>query len=111
MPRPVGFICLGLVTPARPTLDLLAREQFQVGARTAALDQVVLLVGFAGVFLLAADEDVDLRAAGLPGAQTAADTEQQKLGDVAEVEAHAPAVGAAVLADLEPDEVGLVGET
>ena len=49
-----------------------------------------------------------------PGAQgagvAAAGAEQDDLGDVAEVEADAAAVGAAVLADLVPDEVRLVLE-
>src|SRR5262249_49933636 len=55
-------------------------------------------------------EEVYLPAARRQGAQAAPDAEEQELGDVAEVKAHAPARRPPVFARLEPDEVGLVRE-
>ena len=109
--RPRRFIPLvGLIPPDRPSLPLPAREQLQPRPWAARLDQGVLLVRLAGVFALAGLEHVHLAAAGGQGAGVlAADAEQQDLGDVAEVEADAAAVGAAVLAHLVPDQVRLVG--
>ena len=60
---------------------------------------------------LAALDHVDLAASGRLGAHVlAAGAEQQDLGHVAEIEADAAPVRAAVLADLVPDDVGLVVE-
>jgi hypothetical protein len=60
---------------------------------------------------LARGQQIDLSPSRREGAGVlAADAEQDQFGDVAEVEADAAAVRAAVLADLVPDDVGLVGE-
>src|SRR5262249_11933800 len=107
---PGVLVRLGLVAPGYPTRDFFACEQFDEGAGATALDQGILLVGFARVFLLAADEDVDLPPPRGLGAQPTPDSEQEQLGDIAEVEADAAAVGAAVLADLQPYEVCFVSE-
>jgi hypothetical protein len=61
---------------------------------------------------LAALDDIHLAAAGRQRAGVLApDAEQDQFGGVAEVEADAAPVRAAVLADLVPDDVALVGET
>ena len=69
----------------------------------------ILLVGLAAVFALARRREVHLPASRRERAGIlAAHAEQHDLGDVAEVEADAAPVGAAVLAHLVPDEVGFV---
>src|SRR5439155_23636876 len=94
----IVLVGVGLVSPGYPAVHFLASEQFQVRAGAALLDQRVLLVGLARMFLFAADEDIDLAAPRRSGPQPAFDAEQQQFGDVAEVEADAASVGAAVLA-------------
>ena len=72
---------------------------------------VVLLVGLARVLALARGQEVHLPPSRRQRARVpAAHAEQHELGDVAEVEADAAPVRAAVLAHLVPDDVGLVGE-
>jgi hypothetical protein len=88
-----------------------ASEELQVWPRRTALDDLVELVGLARVLALALGDQVHLAAARRERAVVlAAHAEQHELGDLAEVEADAPAVRAAVAARLEPDEVGLVVE-
>ena len=100
-----------LIAPSDPPSAIATREQLQIRPRAARLDQRVLLVRLSGVLALAGGEEVHLGAAGGEGAGVlSADAEQDHLRDVAEVEADAAAVGAAVLPDLVPDEVGLVAE-
>ena len=63
------------------------------------------------MFALAGLHHVHLRSSGRKRARIlAARSEQQKLGDIAKVEAHASPVRTAILADLVPDDVGFVGE-
>ena len=76
---------------------LAAAEQLDARAPAAILDDLVLLVGLAAVLALAGLDHVDLAAAGIERAGVlAAHAEQQQLGDVAEVEADAAPVRAAV---------------
>ncbi len=63
------------------------------------------------MFAFAGGEEIDLAAAWGEGAGVlAAGAEQDDFGDVAEIEADASSVRAAILADFVPDEVGFVGE-
>lgn len=70
-----------------------------------------MFVGFAGVFAFAGFEHVDLAASGWECAQGSAHAKEDEFCDVAEVEADAAAVGAAVFASFGPDEVGDVAES
>src|SRR5262249_5284225 len=100
-----------LVAPACPTGAGAAREQLEIGPGAACLDDGVLFVGLARMLALAGGEKIHLPTAGRKRARIPAlDAEQDQFGHVAEVEADAAPVGAAVLAHLVPDEVGLVGE-
>lgn len=108
---PGGGVVFGLVAPGGPAGAGAASEEFQAGAGAAAFDEGVLLVRLAAVFALLGAEVVNLGAAGGEGAGVAsADAEQEHFGDVAEVEADAAAVAAAVFPQLVPDDVGFVGE-
>ena len=60
---------------------------------------------------LAGDHDVHLRPARLQRAQSPLRTKQQQFGDISEVESHASSVRSAILANLVPNDVGLVIET
>jgi hypothetical protein len=71
---------------------LASGEKFEIWAGGTVFDELVLLVGFAGVFAFSGAEDVDLASAGLEGAHGAADAEEQDFGGVAEVEADAAAM-------------------
>src|SRR5262245_17417643 len=100
-----------LVAPACPTGAGAAREQLEIGPGAACLDDGVLFVGLARMLALAGGEKIHLPTARRKRARIPAlDAEQDQFGHVAEVEADAAPVGAAVLAHLVPDEVGLVGE-
>jgi len=58
---PVGFVrVVSLVAPDVPVGALATRKKFKVRAGGAGFDEVVLLIGFAGVFTFAGAEDVDL---------------------------------------------------
>src|SRR5581483_7918564 len=100
----------GLVAPGRPPGARVPREKLDEGTGGARLDHVVELVRLARVFALPRRQQVDLPPTRSQGAQAAAHTEQHRLGDVAEVEADPATVRSPVLADLVPDEHGLVGE-
>jgi len=100
----------GLVAPCRPAGPGVAGEHLQVRTGRATLDQVVLLVGLAGVLTLAGLDHVDRRPGRLQGPHGTLDTEQDRLSDVAEVEADPAAVRSAVLAALGPDDIGDVPE-
>src|SRR5215813_10196398 len=101
----------GLIAPSRPPLAGAARKQFHKRARTARLDNRILLVGLARVLALARRQQVHLAAAGRERSSIlAAHAEQDQLGHVAEIKADAAPIRAAVLPDLVPDDVGLVGE-
>src|SRR5262249_53919698 len=112
----VGLPCravavVRLVAPRRPVLARAAREQFQVRAGAARLDERILLVGLARVLTLARRQEIDLPAARRQRAGVLAlHAEQHELGDVAEIEADTAPVGAAIFSHLVPDDVGLVGE-
>src|SRR5262245_12164356 len=100
-----------LVAPAGPAGAGAAREQLEIGPGAACLDDGVLFVGLARMLALAGGEKIHLPTARRKRARIPAlDAEQDQFGHVAEVEADAAPVGAAVLAHLVPDEVGLVGE-
>ena len=100
---------MGLVAPDGPALAHAPPEQLQIRPPAARLDDVVLLVGLAGVFALAGGHQVDLPPPRRQRARVlAARAEQHDLGHVAEIEPHAAPVRPAVLADLVPDDVGLV---
>src|SRR5262249_36593783 len=106
-------VIAGLIAPCRPAPARSAGEHFQVWPARAGFDDVVLLVGLAAVLALAGGDEVDLtpaRRKGPRGRPSAAHPEQDQLGDIAEVEADAAPVAAAVLADFVPDEIGLVAE-
>src|SRR5262245_23906146 len=106
---PIGLVCL--VAPAGPAGAGAARKQLEIRAWAARLDDGVLLVGLARVFAFARGEQIDLSPAGRERARVPAlDAEQDQLGHVAEIEADAAPVRAAVLAYLVPHEIGLVGE-
>src|SRR4030088_3747141 len=101
----------GLIAPGRPALARAACEQLEIGPRTARLDDPVLLVRLARMLALARRQQVHLPPPRRQRARVlAAYAEQDELGDVAEIEADAAPVRAAVLAHLVPDDVGLVGE-
>lgn len=62
------------------------------------------------MFALFAFEVIDLPATGIEGpGMLPAQAKQDKLRDIAEVEADTAAIGTAIVADLVPDEIGLVG--
>ena len=89
-----GFeVSVDFVAPAGPAGDAFAGEELEAGAGAALLDDAVDLGRLAGMFLLAGLEEIYLTAAGRERAQAAFDAEEQQLGDVAEIEADAAAVG------------------
>ncbi len=95
---PHDLIILRLISETHPVCPGPAREQLKIGARAASLDNRVKLVGFAAVFPLAGLHHVHLTPSWCKGSCVLAlDAKKHKLGDVAEVEAHAAFVGAAVL--------------
>src|SRR5690242_20519200 len=86
--RLVGIV--RLVAPAEPALSISAREQLKIRPRAARLDDGVLLVRLARVFSLTAGQLVHLRTAGSEcSGILAPDSEEDQLGDVAEVKSHA----------------------
>src|SRR5438105_1007937 len=97
-----GRVFSHLVAPLRPARARLPREQLQVRTRTTALDEVVELIRLARVFALERTYQVDLPPARGERAQAAAYAEQQQLGHVAEVKAHASPIRPPVLAGFEP---------
>src|SRR5690349_6102575 len=112
----VGFpggtiVIVGLIAPRRPSFTRAARKQLEIRAGAAGLDDFVLLVGLARVLALARRQEIYLSATRRQGARVlAAHAEQDELGYVAEIEADAAPIGAAILAHLVPNDVGLVGE-
>src|SRR5579875_625672 len=107
---PLRLVGLCLISPRCPARSLPTGEQFKIRSWTACLDNLVGFFGLPRMFLLAADDDVDLSSARLQSPQLAARAKKKQLCDVAEVKAHAAPVRPAVFARLVPDEVGLVGE-
>src|SRR4051794_19271735 len=103
---------ISLVAPCGPSLARAAPEQFDKRPPRARLDNVVLLIRLARMLALARRQQIHLPPSRRqrPGI-LAADPEQDQFGDVAEVEADAAAVGAAVFPYLVPDDVGLVGKS
>lgn len=106
---PVRYIRVGLVPPRDPSRARAAREHFQKGAWAARLHDVVELIGLARMFTLLRLEDIHLPAAWRQGSGVLATrAEQDQFRGVAKLKAHAPPVGASILADFVPDEVGFV---
>lgn len=101
-----------MVAPSSPPRATAAGKHFKIWPWAAPLDQFVLFVGLAAVLALPRLDHVDLAAARRLGAGVPpAGAEQDQLGDVAEVEADAAPIRAAILADFVPDEVGFVLES
>jgi len=116
------MICIGVpswpvvvgrfIAPVCPSVASAARKEFQERSAAASLDEIVLLVWLTRVLPLSCGKEIDLPSSGrkrpcVPSAHA----EQQDLGHVTEVESNASAVGAAVLSDLVPDDVGFVVES
>ena len=99
-------VLVGLVAPIGPARPCAAREEFEVGAFGAGLDQLILFIGFARVFAFAGLHHVDLAAARSQCSRGfTAHAEKQNLGDIAEIEADTAPVGAAVFPDLVPHDI------
>src|ERR1043166_4423085 len=99
-----------LIAPLIPTLAPETGENLQIGARRARFDYVVDFIRFARVLPLSSRQKVNLRAAWRESAHASTNPEQHQLGDITKIEAHSATVGAAVLANLVPDQVALVGK-
>src|SRR5208337_1449764 len=109
--RPSWGIVLELLPPAFPSRAWAARKQLRIGSGGASLDNGIKLIRLSRVFPLFALEVIDLPATGIEGpGMLAAHPKQDKLRDIAEVEADTPVIGTAIVADFVPDEIGLVGE-
>lgn len=101
-----------LIAPRSPAAPRSACEQFEVRTGRAGFNQLVLLVGLAGMFALLLGDEIHLPPPRRQRARVlAANAEQDDFRDIAKIEADAPTVGAAVLACLVPDQVRLVRET
>src|SRR5262245_4321138 len=101
----------GLIAPRHPSFARAAREQLEEWPPTARLDERVLLVRLARVLALARRQQIHLPPSRRQRARVlATHAEQNELGHVAEIEADPAPVGAAILAHLVPDDVGLVAE-
>src|SRR5438105_4266837 len=72
------------IAPLVPTIALKPREQFQERPRGTALNQVVKLVRFSGVFAFPGLDDVNLRAARLQRPFPAPNAEEHQLRHIAE---------------------------
>src|SRR5262249_20406113 len=112
----VGLPCraiaiLGLVAPRHPPFTRATREQLEIRPGATCLDNFVLLVRLARVLALARRQKIHLPSPGNQGAGILpAHAKQDQLGDVAEVEAYAATIGAAVLTHFVPDEIGFVSK-
>ncbi len=72
------------------------------------LDHIVELVGLLGMALLHSRDNVHHPAPGLCGPEMTSRAKENKLCDVAVVEANSTTIWPAVFPNLEPDDVGLV---
>ena len=107
--RPSRGILLRLVTPRCPTFTRAASEELNERARTACLNDFVLLVRFARVFALHRLNDIDLTSSGRKcPCILSAYPEENNFRGVAEIEANATSIGAAVFSDFMPDDVAFV---
>jgi len=106
--RTIFQIRVHFIAPARPSRDMLASEEFQVGSGATALDQIENLLWLTAVFTLSRADNIYLTAARVQRPHLAANTEEQKLRHIAEIEADAPSVRSAILADLVPNDVRFV---
>jgi hypothetical protein len=71
-----------------------------------------LLVGLSTVFSLTGRNHVNLAASRTKCSSiSSSDTEENKLGHIAEIKSDASTVGSPVLSDLVPNEIRLVGES
>src|SRR6202007_2480583 len=97
--RPSGSVSVvRFIAPTSPVGSCPSRKELDVGREGARFDERVLLVRFAAVLLLPRRQRVPLSAAGLSGScMLAANAKQHELGHVAEIEADAAAVTAAIL--------------
>ena len=93
-----------LVAPLAPVGAWFPGKEFQVRGGAALFDEVVEFLGFAGVAVFSGQDDVFLAASGVEGAQPATYAEEYHFGHVAKVEAHSPAVRAAVSPYLVPHQ-------
>ena len=100
-----------LVAPLIPAGPSMSGEQLQERSPATLLDDVVKLVRLPAVLPLPGRKQVRHGAARLQGAYVvAARSEQDQFRHVAEVETHPPPIRSRILANLVPDEIGLVGE-
>ena len=82
-----------------------------MGRGRAGFDDGIKLIRLSRVLPLLGGKVIDLPATGTERSRVLpAHAKQDKLRDIAEIEADTTAVGAAVFADLVPDDIGLVGE-
>src|SRR6516164_1681360 len=94
---PSSGIVLKLEAPGIPAHPGPARKQLGIGPRRARLDDGIKLVGLSRVLPLLGGQVIDLPAPGIKRpCLLAAHAKQDKLGDIAEVEADTAAVGAAI---------------
>src|SRR6266568_3795476 len=70
-------VCIHLISPLHPSGYPFPREEFQVWARAASLNQIVHSFGLSRVLSLAGDHDVHLRPARFQRAQSPLRTKQQ----------------------------------
>src|SRR5437773_1239085 len=107
---PGRLVCVvGLIAPHKPPAPGAACKQFEARRKATSFDDAVELVRFARVLTLASADVVHLPAPRRQCASVlAAHAEQHQFSDVAEVEPDAAPVTAAVLAQLVPDDIGLV---
>ena len=109
---PSWTVLLCLIAPRRPTLPRAAREQLEKRTWATGLDEAVGFVGLSRVLALARVNHVDLTASrGERACVLAPHAKQQKFSGISEVEADASTIGPSVLANLVPNEIGLVLET
>src|ERR1700678_1376879 len=100
---------IGLIAPIYPFLAFATGEEFKERTWAAGLDQIVLFIGFSRVFTLATAQIIYLCTAGLESPRILTPhSEQNQLRHVAEIETHAPAIGATIFADFVPDQIALV---
>ena len=113
-PQPVAELTpdrlLDLVAPLHPSTAGISREQLKVRPEATLLDQVVDLVRLSRMLALLARDQIDLGPAGVIRSHLPARAKQDQLGHVAEIETDAAAIGAAVLSNLVPNQIGFVGK-
>src|SRR5689334_6018597 len=105
------LVFIRLVPPNGPVRPRSTSKKFQVGSGAARFDDRILFIRLPAMLPLPRPDVIHLRAAGRQGPRALAPyPEQDELGYVPEVEADAEPIGAAILPDLMPDDVGFVLE-